>query len=449
MGARMGYRLVRAIARLLLWLFYRRIELTGGERIPARGPVVIAANHHNALVDPMLILAGVARRLTPLAKAPLFRHPLIGPFLALVGAVPVHRRADGADPRLNDAMFASAVEALRHGGAILIFPEGVSQPRPMLMPLRTGAARIVLAAGAAGVRAWLLPVGLVFDEPGTFREGSALVSVGSPLPTDEAIAAYAAAPEATVRSLTERLAEAIRGQIVEAEDQHTLELLGTLERAWRHEHGEAGARDAAASLAWRREVMRSARALGEEAPARVAEFRRRLERYAQRLRESGLHDAQLGRPYTASVVARYAAGNALNLAVMLPLALAGMLANAVPYGLTDLVARRLIGTSEEEATNKMAAGLVLYPLSWLAEGWLVWRLGGGRALAAFALLVAPSSLVALAWRERLARVARQARAFGRSLVDRRLQPELLAERRALVEEAEALAALSRRPRTSA
>ena len=106
----MGYRLVRAVARLLLRLFYRRIELTGTERIPVSGPVVIAANHHNALVDPMLILAAVSRRLTPLAKAPLFRHPLIGPFLALVGAVPVHRRVDGADPRLNDAMFASAVD---------------------------------------------------------------------------------------------------------------------------------------------------------------------------------------------------------------------------------------------------------------------------------------------------------------------------------------------------
>ena len=445
----MGYRLVRAVAALLLWLFYRRIETTHAERIPLTGPVVIAANHHNALVDAMLIVASVPRRITPLAKAPLFRHPLVGPFLKLVDAVRVHRRVDGADPRDNTAMFAAAVAALRAGGALLIFPEGTSQPRPTLMPLRTGAARIVLSAAAEDVRVALVPVGLVFDEPGTFRAASALVSVGPPVATDDVSPPYAQAPDAAVRALTERLADAIRARIVEAEDHHTLELLATLERAWRHERGQAGRVDAQASLAWRRQVMRTAQSLAERAPRRVAAFRRHLERYAERLRESGLSDGQLGQRYTVRIVTHYALSNALNLAVMLPLALSGMVAHAVPYALTDLVAGRLMDTAEEEATDKMAAGLVLYPVCWLVEGWLVWRWGGGRPLAVFAALLVPSGLVALAWRERLSRVRRQARAFGRFLVDRQSERGLLAERRALVEEAEALGALSGRPQTSA
>src|SRR6185369_3350021 len=168
---RMTYRLVRALTRLLLWLFYGRVDVAGRERIPAAGGVVVAANHHNSVVDAMLIVAVFPRPVTVLANAPLFRHPLIGPFLRMMGAVPVQRRAEaGDDPRKNEAMFAAAIGALRRGGAVLIFPEGRTQPQPTLLPLRTGAARMMLGAVAAGdgEPAALLPVGIVFHDPGTF-----------------------------------------------------------------------------------------------------------------------------------------------------------------------------------------------------------------------------------------------------------------------------------------
>src|SRR5207245_45566 len=249
----MGYRLVRGFVRLLLWLFYRRVDVVGAERIPSRGPLIIVANHHNSLVDPMLIMGTSPRRLTAVAKAPLFRHPLIGPFLRAVGALPVNRREEaGDDPRKNEALFATAIAHLRAGGAVLTFPEGRSQPVPTLLPLRTGAAPLLLG--------------------------------------------------------------------------------GALERAWREERG--GAADAEASLAWRREVMRAARALTERAPDRVAQFRQRLEAYRARLSESGLSDAQLGRPYTASVVTRWIVGNAVKLGVTLPLAVWGIASHVLPYALT-------------------------------------------------------------------------------------------------------------------
>ena len=144
------YRALRGAARLLLALFYRRVDVVGAERVPARGPVLLASNHQNALVDAMLLVSAIPRPLRPLAKAPLFAHPLVGPLLRLTGAIPVRRRQDeGVDRVGNEAMFDAARQALRAGEAILVFPEGVSQPEPALMPLRTGAARILLA-GEAG-----------------------------------------------------------------------------------------------------------------------------------------------------------------------------------------------------------------------------------------------------------------------------------------------------------
>src|SRR4051794_24807569 len=169
-----GYGMVRAFVRFLLVLFYRRIDVVGVENVPAEGGLVVAANHHNSVVDAMLLVARLPRRVRTLANAPLFSHVLIGPFLRMLGALPVHRRQEaGTDPARNTELFAATTATLRGGGAIAIFPEGRTQPEPVLLELRTGAARMLLAAEENRTQpsVTLLPVGLVFNAPGTFREG--------------------------------------------------------------------------------------------------------------------------------------------------------------------------------------------------------------------------------------------------------------------------------------
>src|SRR5262249_57640395 len=123
-------------------------------------------------------------------KGPVFGHPLIAPFLGLAGAIMVHRRQESEGTAThNETMFAATTAALRRGGAILIFPEGVSQPEPKLLPLRTGAARLTLDAETStpGLGVTVLPVGLVFHRPAEFRTGRAVVVVGEPVITGDLI----------------------------------------------------------------------------------------------------------------------------------------------------------------------------------------------------------------------------------------------------------------------
>ncbi len=445
----LAYRVVRALIRLLLWLFYRRIDVVGRERIPETGGVIVAANHHNSLVDAMLIIATLPRAITVLANAPLFRHPLIGPPLRMLGAVPVHRRAEaGDDPRKNEEMFAAAIEALRAGGVILIFPEGRTQPLPILLPLRTGAARLALGAERAGggaSRVTLLPVGMVFHDPGTFRSASVQITIGRPVGTADLVAAHRDRAEEAVRAITARLTESITARIVEAQDQYSLDLLTVLERAWWEEASRRGEPEPAPgtateqALAWKQQVMRAGRYLAAREPHRVAELRHRIELYRGHLDEVGITSDQLGQPYTVRLVVSYVVTNALWLALGLPLACWGIASHAAPYWLTGQIARWLGRSAEEEATDKMAVGLVIYPLLWGVEGWLIWRVAGRGALLVFLLLLVPSGLLALAWRERLGRVVRQARAFLSFLADRALHRRLLEERRALVAELHELA----------
>lgn len=166
---RLADRFVRLIARTATLGWFRAVEVTGLERIPRTGPVLLVANHHGGFVDPALLLATVPRPVGFVAMASLFRILPLRPLLALAGAIPVHRAQDaqgnGAEPHRNVDAFAACFAHLRTGGAVGIFPEGQANDEPHLLPVRTGAARIALGAharGAMGVR--IVPVGLIYED---------------------------------------------------------------------------------------------------------------------------------------------------------------------------------------------------------------------------------------------------------------------------------------------
>jgi 1-acyl-sn-glycerol-3-phosphate acyltransferase len=115
----------------------------------AQRPCVVVANHAS-LADPFL-LAHLPFDLRFVAKAELFRAPLVGWLLRLGGDIPI-RRGDAASAR---AMSAAAATTLRCGVSLMIFPEGTRSHTGALGPFRDGAIRIAIAAGAR-----LLPVAL-------------------------------------------------------------------------------------------------------------------------------------------------------------------------------------------------------------------------------------------------------------------------------------------------
>ena len=438
-----AYRVVRTIAQCLLWLFYRRIDVLGGDEVPLDRPLVVAANHHNSIVDALIVVAKFPRPVTILANAPLFTHFLLGPFLKAVGAVPVFRRKEaGDDPAKNASMFEAVLEVLHRRGAVLIFPEGRTQPKPQLLPLRTGAARIVTQCDPSE-RTALLPVGLVYHDPGTFRSGRAVINVGSAIDANAHNPRNDHQDPSRVVALTKLLHQAIQAQIVEADDQYTLDLLDVLEHFWRSEHDAVMAKNApseraAHSLTWRQHIMSCARWLRESDPVAVHQFKRRLELFRAHLEEVGLEPDQLQEPYDMSRTLRFVGGSLLWLGVGLPLALWGMLIHGLPYLLTDGVVRWMQQTEEEIATDKLAVGLVLYPVAWIAEACVCAWLGDPIALIVFAVLLVPSGLFACAWRERLHAVARQLSALFRMLTDRGLQMRLMDESHLLIAELDRL-----------
>src|SRR6185312_2189436 len=124
---------------------------------------------------------------------------------------------------------------------------------------------------------------------------------GEPVPTADCVALHGRDPVAAVRTLTDRLAAALRRQIVDAEDRETLRLLRLMERVW---HEESGATPEPRSTAWLQRASRAYRWLRQAAPAEVERFRREVEEYEVALDRLRVTPETLGRSYAPSVVLR-------------------------------------------------------------------------------------------------------------------------------------------------
>lgn len=139
------YRLVVVVLKPLLLLFTKR-DWRGRENVPRTGGVILAVNHIS-YVDPLTLshfVHDLPREPRFLAKAEIFRLPLLGRIVRGADQIPVHRNSADAAVALRDA-----VEALERGECLIIYPEGTVTRDPELWPMvgRTGVARLALTTG--------------------------------------------------------------------------------------------------------------------------------------------------------------------------------------------------------------------------------------------------------------------------------------------------------------
>lgn len=140
------YGAVVAIAKPLMLLCFVR-DFRGMERLPKTGGVIVAANHVS-VVDPFaigLFVHDAGRRPRFMAKASLFRIPVLAGILRATGQIPVHRYSANARMSLT-----AAADAVRAGEVVVIYPEGTTTHDPDYWPMRarTGVARLALETGA-------------------------------------------------------------------------------------------------------------------------------------------------------------------------------------------------------------------------------------------------------------------------------------------------------------
>jgi 1-acyl-sn-glycerol-3-phosphate acyltransferase len=144
------YGALKIVIGTLLSVFFR-IEVEGAENVPASGGAILAANHQ-AFCDSLFLPASTSRRVTYVAKAEYFERRRTAWFFRAVGQIPMHR---GGGEKSQQSL-GEALDLLRAGGLLGIYPEGTRPPDERLHRGRTGVARLALAAGCP-----VVPVALI------------------------------------------------------------------------------------------------------------------------------------------------------------------------------------------------------------------------------------------------------------------------------------------------
>lgn len=430
----------RRFCVLAVRVFYRRFEVTGLENLPSSGPLILCANHVNALVDAVVVQAACPRPVHPIARSGLFRNPLLRPILALIQAIPVYRRHEKAirgKPPSNEDSFRRCHEILSAGGAILIFPEGQSHSDPSLRPLKTGAARLAFGhRQREGGLPEVVPVGLTFTAKGRFRAG-ALVQVGEPVEwrpeegdLEEGELGATPEDEEAVRRYTEEIDEGLKAVTINVDSWEDLALMRLMQRffALRAVDPEPGVpqdvhrpRTLADRFRSFQRLDEAHRALRRVFPEFTARLRHDLTRFDRLRRRYRIRDYQLELRYTPAMVLRWLLSNLAFLLFVVPLAAWGILHSGIPYFLTRTASRLSARARDHYDTAGMLWGLVFFGLFWGAQTFAVFYLWGLWPAVAYGISLPITAGVALKVGYERRRIFEEARVFWLFLRRRDLQ----------------------------
>lgn len=182
-----------------------RIRLEGAEHIPAAGAVVLIANHIHAF-DPIVVGVAMERPVHFLAKKELFKGNLIRWFFIKLRCIPVDR--DNTDR----SALRRAVEVLKNGGVLGVFPEGTRSLDNEMLPFKSGGSYI-----ASQAPCMILPMAVTGTERLLhYRQKPVTLKIGEPFP-------YAALTgekrKDTLERITKMQEEAVKALLIPTENR--------------------------------------------------------------------------------------------------------------------------------------------------------------------------------------------------------------------------------------
>jgi glycerol-3-phosphate O-acyltransferase/dihydroxyacetone phosphate acyltransferase len=377
------YAFLKVLLRTSMFLFYRRLTADGRQHFKLKGPLLVASNHPNTLMDALGVAIFLRHRIGFIGNASLFRVGWMARILRFLHVIPIYRPQDlkpGEQMGLNDDSFRKTYDYLAKQGIILIFPEGTSLVGKTLREMRTGLARIALGYEAerdfkGGLR--VLPVSLNYSSSTHFRT-RLHINYNEPIHVADYKEAFALDERATVRALTNALEERLEGGLVILDDVEQERMFQQVVRLYRERLEEAMpvSKPSRADFQREKHAAESLRQLKANDPTAYERLRQDLDRWFTMVDRIGLRQRVLGDRLSQWHPMVSLALRAVLMLIGLPFFLIGALAGWPIYYLPSWLAPRIASDIEYRAPIMMVLGLFMFPVVYGLETWGIWLAWG-------------------------------------------------------------------------
>ena len=424
--------------------FYKKVEISGAEKLSHNKPVILCANHSNALADAVLLQYSSSQLIHPLARSGLFKNPFLNIILSVWKAVPVYRRQDSENGLVNnDQMFSKVYEMLADKQIIMIFPEGQSHSDPKLRKIKTGISRIILGyKDKYGQFPEVIPVGLNFTQTTRFRS-NVFIKFGDSLEFDENMQAD---NEVHIKQLTEIVMKSMRDQVLEIDEVDDLVFVKQIERFFALRHKKIRRRNLSQKFKSHKLLLTVKGYLNNHVPDEINRFKLHLKQFNRLCGKLGINDYNLNITYNSKIIRNFVFKSLFTILVMLPVGLWGFINSFLPFLLTKFLSEQLTRAEDQRDTAKILIGTLLFCLFWGIQTQRIVSYYGFNIGLMYFLSLIPASLVALIITHEHVKIIDNLRVFVVLIKKKRLRRYLIRKRKDIEQELANLLKLARKYR---
>lgn len=364
------FRFLRFTSRWFLRILYPAMMVEGEEHVDRSGPYMLAGNHPNTLIDPLIQGIHIPGRLHFMANAGMFTNPLAYKFLRFAGVIPIVRPGVDKNEKVdNNNSFRLAYEHFEQGGIMFVAPEGGSElERRLRAPVKMGTAKMAFTVEEKNdwsLGLVIVPAGGNYEAP-TRCFSRAFIRFGAPIKIADFREIYEKSPRRGIVMLTREIGKRMAELVIDTKDKAEEYLLRPLDRALQNDQPLL-----VADHHYRvQSLLSGLRELPEENRGALAE---KASRYESLLKAAKIDDAVLSDAPAKK--------GGLGVWLGLPLFLWGAINHALIIWLAEFAYRKSGAEYNYAATIRGLVGSISLPIIYLLQTLLFsFLLPGGWAL---------------------------------------------------------------------